>query len=311
MNKANKNKRGKTNNIFKLGRKFGKKLKLLIILAITCILKNGIKNYIKICLCAIVKNENLYIREFVEHYKKIGYNQIFLYDNNEKNGEHLEEVIKEYIKSGFIKIIDFRGKKNRPQFDAYKDCYQRNNKFYDWLSFYDIDEFLEINKKYKTIQDFLNDKIFKTCISIKINWLVYKNNNSLHYENKPIKERIKSPEYNNLANICIKSTVKGNLSINYWKNMRNPHTSSLNYASCSSSGKNVRSNSPFIKPPDYTNAKLKHYSYKSFEEYLLKVKRGRADFKKYSNNQRIRKFYKKLIIKNKYDKDKLKIINLI
>lgn len=29
-----------------------------------------IKNDIRICLCAIAKNENLYIREFVEHYKK-------------------------------------------------------------------------------------------------------------------------------------------------------------------------------------------------------------------------------------------------
>ena len=36
-----------------------------------------------------------------------------------------------------------------------------NSKYYDWLSFFDIDEFLDINKKYKSIQDFLNDQVFK------------------------------------------------------------------------------------------------------------------------------------------------------
>ena len=49
---------------------------------------NYLKNETKVCLCAIAKNENLYIREFIEHYKKIGYNNIFIYDNidtKEKN----------------------------------------------------------------------------------------------------------------------------------------------------------------------------------------------------------------------------------
>jgi len=125
-----------------------------------------------------------------------------------------------------------------------------NSKFYDWLSFFDIDEFLEINKKYKTIQDFLNDNIFQSCKNIKINWLLYKNNNSLYYQKINIQERIKYPEYNNPGNILIKSTVRGNLPINYWKGMENPHTSSLKYSSCSSSGKNIRYNSPFNNPPD-------------------------------------------------------------
>ena len=53
-----------------------------------------IKKYkdIKICLCVIAKNENKYLREFVEYYKTIGYNKIFLYDNNDIFGEKFEEV---------------------------------------------------------------------------------------------------------------------------------------------------------------------------------------------------------------------------
>jgi hypothetical protein len=281
-----------------------------LIIGLIFINKKFLKNNLKICLCVIGKNENLYAREFVEHYKKIGYNNIFLYDNNEKDGEHFEEVINDYIKQGFVKIIDYRERKNytRPQFDAYQDCYEKNNKLYDWLSFYDIDEFLEINKKYKTIQDFLKDKIFEHCQNIKINWLIYKKENNLYYENKPLQERIKTFRYNNSLNKHIKSTVKGNLSRNYWGNVNNPHSSVLNFVSCSSSGKIIQFDSPFNYPPDFTNAKLKHYQYKSFEEYCLKIKRGVGDRPKNESNEIVNQNYMRLYLENKNNEEKLKII---
>ena len=64
---------------------------------------------LKVALCAIAKNENLYIREWVEWYKNLGISKIFLYDNNELDGERFEEVINDYIKEGFVEIIDRRG----------------------------------------------------------------------------------------------------------------------------------------------------------------------------------------------------------
>ena len=265
----------------------------------------------KVCLCVIAKNENLYVREFVEYYKKIGYNNIFIYDNNDKNGEHFEEVINDYIESGFVKIIDFRerNKIGNPQFDAYRDCYSKNNKLYDWLSFYDMDEFLELNEKYKTIQDFLNDKIFKNCQNIKVNWLIFLRNNDLYYINKPLRKRFNN---NNASkNILIKSTVKGNLSSNYWEKTQNPHTSLLNITSCSTSGKIMKSDLPFNNPPDYLNAKLIHYHYKSFEEYCLKKKRGKADASKNLNEKYILQRYKILYSLNKNNPEKLKIIKKV
>jgi hypothetical protein len=44
-----------------------------------------------------IHKKNKYIREFVEHYKNYGVDKIFLYDNNELNGERFEEVINDYI----------------------------------------------------------------------------------------------------------------------------------------------------------------------------------------------------------------------
>ena len=41
----------------------------------------------KVCVCTPVKRENRYIKEYVEHYKKYGVDKIFLYDNNNVDGE--------------------------------------------------------------------------------------------------------------------------------------------------------------------------------------------------------------------------------
>ena len=54
---------------------------------------------IKICLCTYGKKENRYIREFVEHYKKLGIDKIFLYDNNNIKGERFQEKINDYIRN--------------------------------------------------------------------------------------------------------------------------------------------------------------------------------------------------------------------
>lgn len=81
----------------------------------------------------------------------------------------------------------------------------------------------------------------------------------LYFENKPLLERIKIFDYKNPADVRIKSTIRGNLPMNYWKNANNPHSSLWNFTSCSSSGNIVEYNSPFVDPPDFTNAHLKHF----------------------------------------------------
>ena len=279
------------------------------------IIENNSKKDLKVGLCVIGKNENLYAREFVEHYKKIGYDNIILYDNNDKNdkADKFDDVINDFIKDGFVKIIDFRerNENERPLFVAYKDCYSKYNHQYDWLSFFDMDEFLELNEKYKNIKEFLNDKIFKICQTIKINWLFYINDDILYYENKTLRERIKKISNDDLHSKHIKSTVRGNLARNYWEKIDNSHTSNLNFTSCSSSGKIIEFNSPFNYPPDYTNAKLKHYYYKSFEEFCIKIKRGMISLPKNNSNQIINERYEKLIRANKNNLEKMKIIHKI
>ena len=58
----------------------------------------------KVCICTLGKLENRYIREFVIHYEKYGVDKIFLYDNNDINGERFETVIGDFVEKGLVQI---------------------------------------------------------------------------------------------------------------------------------------------------------------------------------------------------------------
>ena len=265
------------------------------------------KKISKVCLCVVGRQENRYAKEFVENYKNLGYNHIFIYDNNNKDEEKFSDVLQDEIDKGYVTIIDFRGKRdNQSQGAVYTDCYQKNKYDYNFLSFFDFDEFLELYND-KTIQDYLNRDIFKKCQNIKINWLLYvSEKEQLYYENRPLKERFTKPIYDDyIFNMHIKSTVVGGQNRNFWSRMNNPHTSVHSFRSCSSSGFKIDYSSPFIKPPDYGYAVLRHYHYKSFEEYCLKLRRGFPDHT--SSIPRIQN----LIKESSGNEEKIKIIEKV
>ena len=94
------------------------KIKLIKLLKI--IFLNNLQQYI--CLCVIGKNVNLYVKEYINHYKNLGYNYIFIYDNNDINDERFSDIIHREIESGFVSIIDFIGYKSNSdstQIEAY------------------------------------------------------------------------------------------------------------------------------------------------------------------------------------------------
>ena len=248
---------------------------------------NNITN--KLCICTIGKGENNYIKEFIIHYIKFGVNKIFLYDNNNINDERFEEVINDYIKNGFVEIFNFRGFR-QPQHKFMNDCYKKNYQKYDWLIFYDIDEFIYLHN-YKNIQKFLNQKLFNDCEVICLNWIEHTDNNKLYYENKSLIERFK--EIENLCRKCkkypqVKPILRGhipNIRINHL------HTINNNLKICNGFGhKKKIFNSLKTKEPDYKKYYINHYFSKSTEEFIKKINRGDALFSN-SSLIRIRKYY--------------------
>ena len=108
----------------------------------------------QVCICISGKKENRYIREYVEHYKALGVDKIFLYDNNDIDDEKFEDVLSDYVKNNFVQILNYRGKL-APQLKIYENCYNTNKFKYDWIIYFDIDEFLHLN--IMTIEVLLRD----------------------------------------------------------------------------------------------------------------------------------------------------------
>ena len=129
------------------------------------------------------KNENRYIIEFVEYYKKYGVDKIFIYDNNDFNGEIFEKALFKYIKDDFIEIRNWRGIE-KAQFQIMNDCYKSNHNKFNWLIFYDIDEFINL-KYYKNIKLFLIQSKFDKCGKVELNWVHrVDGGKSLYYDNR-------------------------------------------------------------------------------------------------------------------------------
>ena len=280
-------------------------IKFILISPIIIINKKFLKknHKIKICVCTLGKDENRYIREFVGHYEKYGIDKIFLYDNNDINGEKFEEVINDYVEKGIVEILNWRGKKFS-MFKIMNNCYIRRYKYYDWLLFYEIDEFLYLYN-YTNVKEFLEQDKFKECKLILLNLICHTDNDLLHYENKTLAKRfpkivpITKPGGRFLE---VKFILKGNISNITIKNI---HICNRKINNCNGFGHKNKIKGQYSSEPDYNYYYIDHYYSKSTEEFINKLNRGDAvsTSKKYYM-ERVKKYY----LQSNFTKEKIEMI---
>ena len=130
----------------------------------------------KVYLCAIGRLENNYILEWVNHYKDIGIDKIILFDNNYNGEDNFYDILYDYVNEKYVDIINYRNKV-QCQIYAYNEAYNKYSNECDWICFFDIDEFLMLDEKYHSIQEFLSDEIFNDCDGIRVCWKNFNDNN--------------------------------------------------------------------------------------------------------------------------------------
>ena len=261
-------------------------------------------NSMKILLCCIGRQENAYIREFIDFYKHIGVTKICLCDNNRDGEENFEDAIDDYIKSGFVILKNYRNLPPPVHLHAYTDCYKEYKNDYDWFLFFDIDEFMFINQD-NSLQSFLSRKEFNDFNKIHINWLNFGDSGQLRYVDAPILQRLTQPidvnsksDYDFPDNFHIKSIVRGGLD---YCEFNLTHTPKTPGRCCNANGVECNPNSPFV-PYDYRVAGIRHFTTKTAEEYADKVNRGFGDINR-DKLQTIERFFKR----NEVTKEKVEI----
>ena len=202
--------------------------------------------------------------------------KIYLYDNNDIDGERFDDVINEYIKNEFVEIIDRRGLKGKSTYYGIMDsCYQTHHNIYDWLIFYEIDEFIYL-KNHQNIKSYLISNRFKRCESIQLNWVHMSDNNQIYYENKTLQERFPEKGKNvvkyKFNKICyVKTIIRGHLKD---INITNNHFLSEKVKACNGIGRKSRIDFITSLQPDYEYNYIKHYYGKTVQEFIEKINRG-------------------------------------
>ncbi len=254
----------------------------------------------KLAICVIAKQENLYLREWIEYYYKMGVANIILYDNNDVNGEYPQNVIGDYIANGFVLYKDVRGK-HRYQVTAYNMCYEEYSRNYDWIGFLDVDEYWYLSPDL-SFDDFFSEDRFPNAIAVFINWLNYGDNGNVHYENRPVQERFLKPTLpidfisnktmcNKVKKVFVKccgDDIKvvffdANGLDHYYINEPRKYYAVNGLEYCDG-GEDVM---------DYTLSFIKHYRTLSIEEFLYRRfgRRGYADYASRHNKEEIMQYF--------------------
>ena len=218
-----------------------------------------------VAIAAILKNEAPYIKEWIEYHKCIGIERFYLYDN--ASTDNVLDVLQPYINDGTV-IYRYIAQ-SKMQAPVYKDAiyYYRNDT--RWLALIDLDEFI-VPVEHDNIKDFLRN--YEKYPAVGINWLLFDSNG---YETKPeglVIENFTRVDYDNPSNLHIKSIVNPKEVFD----LCNPHYCLYRMKKSAVNENYEPIEGPMTQKLSIKKIRINHYLSKSKEEYINKIKRGRA-----------------------------------
>lgn len=208
----------------------------------------------RVALVCIAKNEDDYIQEWIDYNKKLGFDKIFIYENDWCCNINDEKVVK----------IKYNGQTK--QMSSYNDFVVNYGKEYDWAAFFDVDEFLVL-KQHNNIQEFINE--YKESQSIAINWMLFGDNNHQTINNNDYSVINRFTKRDNSINPHIKTIC----NLSYSPFFYCPHNSNLSWVDTN----NKIGSGSFNENGPTNVVQLNHYFTKTLPEFKNKISRGRSD----------------------------------
>ena len=165
----------------------------------------------------------------------------------------------------------------------------------------------EITNKSMTLRTYLEMPIFDKCDVIRIHWVIYDDNNLIYYDNRPVNERFTHGQPHSKHNIFHKSIIRGKDygPVAFGKSLHSPDETIKKQ--CSAEGNFENPNPWIISPRRYKYCYIKHFKYRTAEEFALKMLRGRRQGKKFDVEQYLDIYFNI----NKFTDEKLKVIEHI
>lgn len=225
----------------------------------------------KVNLCAIAKNEDLYIKDWYDYYVNIvGVDTIYLFDNNDD--DHMKWVLGSPYFS-HLKYIYFPG--DQMQKPAYQKYYEEHNQEADWHIFIDLDEYICFSKE-TDLRSILKN-VDRNIESVVIPCFEMGDSDLVYYDDRPVLERFIKPALYNWH--CVKSVIRGSLDLQTLSAHVAYHKDNRQYSACYGNYKlfnSEYSNNRFLKGTENNFNQIekfilyyKHFDTKTIDEYVM------------------------------------------
>jgi hypothetical protein len=224
-----------------------------------------VKRYLGVC--AIYRDEAPYLAEWIEFHRLVGVERFFLYDHGSVD-DHLD-VLAPYLDDGSVELTPWP--RYPGQHQAYEHCAARQAGETRWIAFIDLDEFL-FSPTGAPVSDVLRD--YEDYAAVSVNWIVFGNSG---HETKPDGLVTESFLWRVRDDADPNRHVKTIANPEHVRRCRNPH-----YFFYSEGQHAV---DELFRPIKWAHSetssverlRINHYLTRSDEEFLRKLRKGKAD----------------------------------
>ena len=223
----------------------------------------------KYCAISIMcKDENQYLKEWIDYHLLIGFDHIQIWDNESKIP--IKDTVSEYIDKRLVSVKEIKTYPKN-QVDSQRRSLKETLRDYIWVALIDTDEFIVLLDESTNVKDYL--KKYEKYGAIGLNWLIFGSNGHEKTQKCQLESFTQSLP-NHRANKHIKSIVRPKC-YNRHRNMHfvdGPSGGTVNVK------KQPIINGAFNNPPILDEGmRINHYFTRSEEDWKLKGQRGPGD----------------------------------
>jgi hypothetical protein len=206
----------------------------------------------KVALVCVAKNEDYYLKEWLDYNQKLGFDKVILFQNDWRTD--LEHPIMEKCVCDGPSV----------QVPLYNNVLH-DNTIYDWIAFIDCDEFIVL-KKHNNIKELIEKYKDETDV-LALNWTIFGNMGKVSRENNSLLKTFTR------RNVAADPHVKVIVNSRSGERMQLPHNTN---GLMMDTGRH-KFNGPYNFNGSLDIAYINHYYSKTKEDWEIRCKRGRAD----------------------------------
>ena len=229
----------------------------------------------KLSAVAIMKYEEDYVLEWVAYHHCIGVEHFYIYDNNPESS--MQAVLQKYIDAGIVDLIPAYG--DVQMFKCYNNAIQSFKDDSEYIAFIDADEFImpiQDTNLAELVDSILTrfNKFGGSVGGLAVKWAVYGSGGHVHRPDGPVIENYLYKENGELDRHV--KTIVNPRCVSAWIN---PHFPMYRNGCYSINEKGMRVFGPFMDGDERSLIRVNHYYYKSEDEFMKRVRKGKCDIR--------------------------------